>query len=219
MARPVDPIRHVRQRTVILRAAYLQFAEHGYEGTSTAAICRAAGVSSGTLFHYFPTKVAILLMLIGSSDETTEADLGTLDETTRGLEAVLGHLRAVEHRMATDHFAGFADAVRGAAHLPEIADARRTEAARIDVFLRAKLREAADAREIRIDVRADVLAQWLTWLVDGALQGALKGAHSPGGLIRAALSLLVTPHERDALVALEATPATSPAEGLSRSVR
>ncbi|POX39406.1 TetR family transcriptional regulator [Streptomyces sp. Ru73] len=54
--RTVDPVQHARKRALILHAAAEEFAAHGVDGTSTAAICRRAGIGSGTLFHYFATK-------------------------------------------------------------------------------------------------------------------------------------------------------------------
>lgn len=56
MARTVDPEAHARRRTRIVAAAAAEFAAHGVDGTSTARICRRAGIGSGTLFHYFATK-------------------------------------------------------------------------------------------------------------------------------------------------------------------
>lgn len=41
-------------------AAASVFAERGYTGASTAEICRAAGVGSGTLFHDFGDKRSII---------------------------------------------------------------------------------------------------------------------------------------------------------------
>ncbi|WP_028927532.1 TetR/AcrR family transcriptional regulator [Pseudonocardia acaciae] len=57
--RTVNPEQHARKRARILEAAAQEFAEGGMDGTSTARICRRAGIGSGTLFHYFPTKRAI----------------------------------------------------------------------------------------------------------------------------------------------------------------
>ena len=37
----------------------MEFALHGVDGSSTAEICLRAGIGSGTLFHYFPTKIEI----------------------------------------------------------------------------------------------------------------------------------------------------------------
>ncbi len=44
------------KRTTIMKAALKLFTERGFHGTSTAQISREAGVATGTLFNYFPTK-------------------------------------------------------------------------------------------------------------------------------------------------------------------
>ncbi|MFG2140157.1 TetR/AcrR family transcriptional regulator [Streptomyces sp. NPDC048650] len=57
--RTVDPARHRARRRHIVNAAAELFAAKGFERTTTAEICRAAGMSAGNLFHYFPNKRAI----------------------------------------------------------------------------------------------------------------------------------------------------------------
>jgi len=47
----------------ILGAALAVFAQSGYEASSVADICAAAGVSKGAFFHHFPTKQAVFLEL------------------------------------------------------------------------------------------------------------------------------------------------------------
>jgi AcrR family transcriptional regulator len=44
------------KRTAIMDAALKLFIERGFYGTSTAQISKDAGVATGTLFNYFPTK-------------------------------------------------------------------------------------------------------------------------------------------------------------------
>jgi len=44
------------KRKAILEAALKLFTERGFHGTSTAQISKEAGVATGTLFNYFPTK-------------------------------------------------------------------------------------------------------------------------------------------------------------------
>lgn len=44
------------KRTAIMDAALKLFTERGFHGTSTAQISKDAGVATGTLFNYFPTK-------------------------------------------------------------------------------------------------------------------------------------------------------------------
>lgn len=51
-------IRQDRQRQLMATAVEL-FARNGYDNTGTEAIARAAGMSHGALFTYFPTKEAL----------------------------------------------------------------------------------------------------------------------------------------------------------------
>lgn len=44
------------KRTAIMKASLKLFTERGFHGTSTAQISKEAGVATGTLFNYFPTK-------------------------------------------------------------------------------------------------------------------------------------------------------------------
>ena len=46
-------------RNRIVAAAQDLFLSKGFDGTSVAEVCRAAGVSNGALFHQFPTKEAL----------------------------------------------------------------------------------------------------------------------------------------------------------------
>ncbi|MCZ9346441.1 TetR/AcrR family transcriptional regulator [Streptomyces sp. TRM76130] len=57
--RTVDPARRQARRRHIINAAAELFAARGFERTTTAEICKAAGMSAGNLFHYFPSKRAI----------------------------------------------------------------------------------------------------------------------------------------------------------------
>lgn len=48
----------------MLRAAVKLFLEKGYEGTTTAEIARAAGMTPSSFFRAFPSKEALLLELV-----------------------------------------------------------------------------------------------------------------------------------------------------------
>jgi len=52
------------RRADVLRVAVAEFAKHGFEGTSTEDVARAAGISQAYLFRLFPTKKALFLALI-----------------------------------------------------------------------------------------------------------------------------------------------------------
>ncbi|WP_435575255.1 TetR/AcrR family transcriptional regulator [Burkholderia cenocepacia] len=72
--RKIDPERVEAKRRQILDAAIDCFARDGFHATSTAAICKAAGMSPGNLFHYFPTKAAII-EAIAQDDQREMAEL------------------------------------------------------------------------------------------------------------------------------------------------
>lgn len=73
---------HLREerRTAIREAAVTLFARNGFDGTSTAEVARAAGVSQATVFVYFPTKEdlfrAAVLEPLAPSLQLVEALLG-----------------------------------------------------------------------------------------------------------------------------------------------
>lgn len=52
------------RRLQIIQTTLDLFVERGYYGTKTSHISRRAGISEGLLFHYFPTKEALLEELI-----------------------------------------------------------------------------------------------------------------------------------------------------------
>jgi AcrR family transcriptional regulator len=49
-----------QRREEILDAAVRLFCEKGYEGTTIRDIARAVGVTEGLLYHYFPSKAALI---------------------------------------------------------------------------------------------------------------------------------------------------------------
>ncbi|WP_459645926.1 TetR/AcrR family transcriptional regulator [Kineococcus sp. NUM-3379] len=73
-------------------------AEKGLAGTSTADICRAAGISSGALFHYFASKQEVFYGIF-------ELDRSEWDEAFAAAAAdpdAWHALRGVVDRMATE---------------------------------------------------------------------------------------------------------------------
>lgn len=167
MARDRRPDR----REAIISAAYVCMARGGYERTSTAQICAAAGVSSGTFFHYFPTKAAVLVAILESGLEETREAL----EEIRPLAA--GDARAAIERWC-DHvldeasdedLAGF-DAVLGAVpDHPDVAAALQAETVLVRGFLTELVTAGQEQRTVRADLPAEQLATWLSILANGVL--------------------------------------------------
>jgi AcrR family transcriptional regulator len=84
----------------ILRAATTLFASDGFHATSTRKIAAAAGVSEGTVFHYFSTKNALLLAILDDFYEhliesAREGVQETMDTRERLLFLANNHLRVL----------------------------------------------------------------------------------------------------------------------------
>jgi len=95
--RTVDPEKHAAQRRAVLQAAKACFARHGFHKTSTEAICAEAGTSSGKLFHYFPTKRAIIFAVVEDQLQETTAYLDTLSQQQDLSSALLDFLDVILH--------------------------------------------------------------------------------------------------------------------------
>lgn len=89
----------------IVEAATQLFAKEGFHGSSTRKIAAAAGVSEGTLFHYFSTKNVLLLAilddfyqdLISSAQSGVQDIMGTRE---RLLFLAKNHLRSLMDNQA-----------------------------------------------------------------------------------------------------------------------
>ncbi len=174
MARTIDPVRYEARRMAIIDAALTRFAEDGFDRATTAAICRTAGIGSGTFFHYFPTKLDVLLAIL---------DLGTAD-TTAWFAAQQG--RADSGRVLTDYvvhasaefadprIAGFVKAVGSVMNDHQVAAALARDDAAISGGLLPWVEAAQAAGEIRTDVPAARLCAWVLVVLDGFL-GRLAG--------------------------------------------
>ena len=60
MVRKRVPAQHESKRQEILAAAHSCFLRHGLQGASISMICKEAAMSPGHLYHYFPSKDAII---------------------------------------------------------------------------------------------------------------------------------------------------------------
>ncbi|CDG99870.1 TetR/AcrR family transcriptional regulator [Xenorhabdus bovienii] len=60
MVRKLVPEQHESKRQEILAAAHRCFLRNGLQGASISMICKEAAMSPGHLYHYFPSKDAII---------------------------------------------------------------------------------------------------------------------------------------------------------------
>lgn len=174
MVRTVDPARHRARRLLIIDAAVTCFAEHGYTRATTAEICRTAGIGSGTLFHYFPTKADIL---VGILDLDT-AELQEFFARAAAGDAWAGitdYLRRAVEEASDPRVPGFVRAVVGVATDPVFAAALAENERAARAGLNTLIRRAQADGTVRTDLSAARLASWVALLVDGFI-GAVTTA-------------------------------------------
>jgi TetR/AcrR family transcriptional regulator, repressor for uid operon len=93
--RKIDPVKQQAKRQQIVDAAIICFAKRGFHATSTAEICAQAEMSPGNLFHYFPSKDAIIQAIAELDRQETNKALAQLDEVwnvVEGLQTLAGQL-------------------------------------------------------------------------------------------------------------------------------
>lgn len=108
--RTIDQQAHAKARHRILDAARAIFAEKGYHGASMNDVARGAGLGKAALYHYFPSKQALMQALHTELWAGTEARIASLPR-----------------------FASLKEALRyaGLAYLAHFADAKALQMTRI----------------------------------------------------------------------------------------
>ena len=76
---------HERYRQELLLKCFDLFAQRGYGSLTIRQVAQAIGVSTGTLYHYFPSKEALFVQLI---EEITKQDTSISADALQGLETV-----------------------------------------------------------------------------------------------------------------------------------
>jgi AcrR family transcriptional regulator len=84
-------------RARILDAAERLFADIGFDATPTARLASEAGVPKGLVFHYFPTKMDILLTLLRERAPTGGGGLAGRAPASASSD-MTGALLAIAHR-------------------------------------------------------------------------------------------------------------------------
>lgn len=168
--RTVDPAKHAAKRRAILDAAVGCFAEKGFERTTTADICRAARISSGSLFHYFPSKRAVFTAIFTDDAQTTADQLA---EAAKADDPWTSLLDVVEAQTSLVTIPGVVrlilEAAAQAARDEEFAELiRRNERALRD-GLTVLVARAVDAGRIDPGMSPRAAGSWVAALIDALI--------------------------------------------------
>jgi AcrR family transcriptional regulator len=102
MATPTARLSAAERRDSILEAAVVEFAEAGYEGTSTEDIARRAGISQPYLFRLFGTKKELFKATVSRCFRETLESFQRAAEGTRGEEALQAMGESYMEMLLTD---------------------------------------------------------------------------------------------------------------------
>jgi TetR/AcrR family transcriptional regulator, repressor for uid operon len=175
--RTIDPIKQQAKRQQIVDAAIICFAKSGFHATSTAQICAQAGMSPGNLFHYFPTKDAIIQAIAELDRHETAAALARL----RDAENVVTGLQD----LARDVLLAASDRAYAAISIEIAAEATRNPAvaalfAANDQQTRSalvtELRRGVDQGHVDASLDLPQTASWLIALLEGGVGRAALDA-------------------------------------------
>jgi AcrR family transcriptional regulator len=138
------PRRPDRRSEILVTAARL-FAEQGFHATSMRDLCAALSMSPGNLYHWFPSKQAIIAAFVEADRATTASRLAALstagDLASAAVPQIIGYVTT-----ATDaEIRLFLEIYAAALRDPELAPLVRTADAEARAGLAALLRGAGIA--------------------------------------------------------------------------
>lgn len=95
---------HDQRSAEILALVRTAFAEKGFDGASMQDLARAAGMSVGNFYRYFPSKAAIVEQLIAHDLAAMEQDFHTINASPTPMQTLraMVHDRLVQHQSCND---------------------------------------------------------------------------------------------------------------------
>ncbi|WP_235468375.1 TetR/AcrR family transcriptional regulator [Streptomyces platensis] len=190
--RTIDPAKHAARRQHIVNAACELFATQGFERTTTAQICKAAGMSSGNVFHYFPNKRAIFVALLqddkGEKTERLAAATAGADPWTALLDVVRFLAAPAAEPLAPPLVM---EAMLQAHRDPELAELLSQDNTDEHTVITELLTKAAAAGQIDPDLDPGDAASWVMALIASMYtSAATEPSFDPAGQLPTLLLIL-----------------------------
>jgi AcrR family transcriptional regulator len=197
VARTVDPHRYAARRRRIMDAGFTRFAAVGFDRATTSSVCREAGIGSGTFFHYFPTKLSLLLAILESGTSETEEWFAAQTGRPDALAVIEAYAAFVAEQLTEPRLGGFVRATGSVMSDPEVAVALAADARVVEAgLLTWVVRGQADG-QIRTDLRPERVCGWIVVLLDGLLSNLATDEVDPPDVVPAdvidAVRRLVSP--------------------------
>lgn len=167
-------------RKALLDAASAEFALHGYGGTDSNKIARAAGFAPQTFYRWFRDKTEIFIAVYRAWEEAERVMLEELTGASakKLVDAIVGHHRAhLLFRRSLRQLAVQDDAVRSAR-----AESRLRQIERIRAWSPSGAPKASEVAVVLLQIER---------LADAIAEGELRDLSLSEGSARAALARLI----------------------------
>lgn len=176
------------RRAAILDAAQRCFRRYGFHSASIASICKEAGISPGHLYHFFPSKEAIVEAIVEGDRERMKTAVAEIAAQPDLIQALIHAMESIdsEFGFAFDN-ALSAEIIAEAARNPRVAEIL----GRFDVDARSEIQRlllvGQRAGQVRDDLDVEAMAGVILVIVDGLGARAIS---DPNGSRQALYPLL-----------------------------
>jgi TetR/AcrR family transcriptional repressor of uid operon len=193
--RTLDPVKHDEKRQEILAAAARCIVRDGFRGASTADICAEAGISPGHLYHYFPSKEAILTDLAAAGLDQIAARFATMmqgDDAIGALIAEIGrHKSSKKDPEARARSRMILEMLAEAGRNPAIAKIVQKSSATLLAVLADFVRTGQARGQIDPALDGDVAAGMILSVMDGMRTLAIRNPDADMGASLDTLQILM----------------------------
>lgn len=172
--RRVDPVRHEEKRREILDAARRCFVRDGFRGASIADICAEAGISPGHLYHYFPSKEAIVAAMGTVALAAGTAQFGELMKGSHALAALSTVIEEAKNRSLRNDFVLILEILTEAGRNPKLAKILQAQSRSVRQALADFLRTSQAGGLIDPALDPEMTAAILFGLLDGTRMLAIR---------------------------------------------
>jgi AcrR family transcriptional regulator len=149
-----------QRREQILSVATKLFAAHGYEGTTTAAIAEAAGVTEPILYRHFSGKAELFIAIVRAMSQMT---IGHWRTIIAGIENPVEQIRAIARQFPEqiEHLSEAYHVLHGALATnrdPDVLHVVREHYKAKQAFFASIIRQGQATGSVRTDLDADLPA-------------------------------------------------------------
>ncbi|HVG47326.1 MAG TPA: TetR/AcrR family transcriptional regulator [Rubellimicrobium sp.] len=179
----IDTAEVSQKAEVILAHARQAFVDKGFDGASMQDLARAAGMSAGNFYRYFPSKAALVAALIARDLQEIDGIFRAIIASPDPLAAFRAGLRVrlIEKCEGDDRL--WAEIAATASRKPEVTAALGSLEDGISRFMAQVLGHVAGLSENEAQARLGTHARLIFLIIHGVMCGPSTKGSPDGGLI------------------------------------